>query len=50
LKSTKISFFSKGYIKDIESLIKTSDDETLARIDDALFNEPSSNDQQITTQ
>jgi hypothetical protein len=44
------SFFCKGYIKDIESLIRISDDETIARIDDVLFNEASSNDQQITTQ
>ncbi len=42
--------FFKGYIKDIEALVKISDDETIARIDDEIFDETSLNDQQITKQ
>ncbi|CAF0720652.1 unnamed protein product [Adineta steineri] len=38
------------YVKDIELLVKTSDDETIARIDDDLFNETSANEQQLNTQ
>ncbi|CAF3097407.1 unnamed protein product, partial [Rotaria sp. Silwood2] len=38
------------HINDIETLIKISDDETIAQIDDILFNETSSNDKQIITQ
>jgi hypothetical protein len=37
-------------LKDIESLIKISDDGIIDRIDDDLFNEISSNDRQIITQ
>ena len=46
-KINKASFFFKDYINDIESLIKVSDDEIVAQIDDILLNETSSNDQQM---
>ncbi|CAF1071643.1 unnamed protein product [Rotaria sordida] len=38
------------HINDIETLMKVSDDETIAQIDDILLNETSSNDKQIITQ
>ena len=43
-----ISFVIQGYIKDIETLMKISDEETLVRIDEDIFDDTT--DQRLTRQ